>query len=71
MPDKDYASYGYYEGLDIIDMFDIEVHFEQSDLQMASIERARHDTVKPVYAMEDDGAITVEKNKVTTVGNVY
>jgi len=70
-PDKDYSSFGYYKGMKMIDKFDIEVHFEHTDLQLSSIERVKKETGKPVYAIEDTGAIIVENNRVKLVGNVH
>ena len=70
-PDKDYTLFGYYKGLKLIDIFDIEVHFEHSDLQISSIETVRKETGLPVYAIEDNGAVLVDDGKITTVGNVH
>lgn len=70
-PDKDYDTFGYYKGMKMLNSFDIEVHFENSDLQIACIERVRKETGKPVYAIEDDGAVIVAKDGITAVGNVH
>ena len=70
-PDQDYTSFGYYKGMKMINAFDIEVHYDHTDLQLSSIGKVRNETCKPVYAIEDNGALIVEQNRVITVGNVH
>ena len=70
-PDNDYNSFGYYKGMKMINEFDIEVHFEHTDLQLASIERVKKETGKSIYAIEDHGAIIVDQKRVKMIGNVH
>lgn len=70
-PDNDYSSFGYYKGLKMINEFDIEVHFEHTELQLESIERVKKETGNPIYAIEDHGAIIVDQKRVKMVGNVH
>ncbi len=70
-PDDDYETFDYYKGLGMISGLNVEVHFTHSDIQMESISRVLKDTKSPVYALEDEGAIIVEKDKVIKVGKVH
>ncbi len=70
-PDRDYPNFGYHIGMNIIDNFSIEVHYTNTDLQNESIKKVLCDTGKPVYAIEDDGALIVENGMITTVGKVH
>lgn len=69
-PDADYDSFTYQEGLDLITEFAIEVHFENSAVQQASIQRVLTETKIPLlYAIEDQGGLIVDQ-KVTAIGSV-
>ena len=67
--DLDYDRFDYYNGLDIIKDFDIEVHFENTELQNLSILRCISEKKKPVYSISNDGAVLVINGKVYTLGN--
>ena len=67
--DLDYERFDYYNGLDIIKDFDIEVHFENTELQNLSILRCISEKKKPVYSISNDGAVLVINGKVYTLGN--
>lgn len=70
-PYEDYESFGYFKGLGLIHSFDIEVHFNSTRLQLDCINRSINETGRPVYAMEDEGALIVADGKVAMVGLVH
>jgi Peptidase E len=69
-PDRDYPVFDYYQGLGFIGEFDIEVHYECTEIQYNSIKKVHKETGLPVYAMKNDGAIIVENGSIVTIGNV-
>lgn len=69
-PDADYASFGYYHGMSILDRFYIEVHYRETELQHQSIARVRRERGKPVYAMYDDGGLLVEGDCISVMGRM-
>ncbi|MET1248940.1 Type 1 glutamine amidotransferase-like domain-containing protein [Sporolactobacillus sp. STCC-11] len=70
-PDEDYESFGYFKGLGLIHSFDLEVHFKSTQVQLDCINRSIRETGRPVYAMEDEGALIVVDGKVATIGKVH
>ncbi|MBN2794653.1 MAG: Type 1 glutamine amidotransferase-like domain-containing protein [Clostridia bacterium] len=70
-PDKDYATFKYYKGMDMLEGFNVEIHFTHSELQMESIHKVLEETQLPVYAIEDEGALIIENNVITPVGKVH
>jgi RimJ/RimL family protein N-acetyltransferase len=70
-PDEDYESFGYFKGLGLIHSFDLEVHFKSTQVQLDCINRSIRETGRPVYAMEDEGALIVADGKVVTIGKVH
>lgn len=71
-PDCDYEAFSYQKGLNLITDFGIEVHFDHSPDQEASMKRVLAETeTKLIYAMEDQGGLIVEKNHVTPIGAVH
>lgn len=70
-PDADYAEFGYYKGLPMLNGFYIEVHYEFKESQNASIKRVLRERNKTVYVTHTrKGGIVVEDGRVTTVGQV-
>lgn len=69
-PDEDYDSFGYYEGLGLLDGFEPEVHFCNSEVQRESIARYLSERKKPVYAMTNQGGLLVEDGRITMLGDV-
>ena len=67
--DSDYERYSYYIGLNIIKDFDIEVHFENTELQNISILRFIREKKKPVYSITNEGAVLVIDGKAYILGN--
>lgn len=69
-PDKDYPAYTYANGCGWLADFDIEVHYNGSELQHESIRRAICEMGKPVYAIAQDGALLVQNGEISTIGTV-
>lgn len=68
-PDSDYKDYSYHKGLNIIKDFDIEVHFENTEIQNICILRAIREKQKPVYSITNNGAVLVQDGKIITLGD--
>jgi len=69
-PDKDYDTFSYNAGLNLIDDFYIEVHYKETDIQKNSIQKVLYDRFKKVYAITDTGGILIHNNKITLLGDV-
>jgi len=70
-PDDDYPEFQYYEGLSYLNDFYLEVHYEGTDIQKASIQRVISERGKPVYATHlQSGAIVVDNGEVKRIGDV-
>lgn len=70
-PDKDYPSFAYYGGFPFIDSFYLEVHYEGTPEQLASIKRILSERQKPVFATHFmNGAIIVDSGKIHLIGSV-
>lgn len=66
--DFDYKQYSYQKGLNIIKDFDLEVHFNNTEIQNISILRSIREKKKPVYSITDKGAILVVDGKAIILG---
>ncbi|WP_276931968.1 Type 1 glutamine amidotransferase-like domain-containing protein [Dubosiella newyorkensis] len=69
-PDPDYPSFSYERGLAYRNDFDIEVHYDQTKTQLASIKRVLEEKKKPVYAIYEKGGLIVEETGITCFGKV-
>lgn len=69
-PDEDYDIFSYNKGLDLIKDFDIEVHYEETDIQKEAMKRVIKEKLKTVYAMKNRGGLIVENNKIKLLGEV-
>lgn len=70
-PDQDYPCFGYYKGLPWLKNFYVEVHFEDSAEQRASIRRVLQERQKPIYATRhNNAAIIVDNGKIQRLGDV-
>jgi peptidase E len=69
-PDDDYLSFSYQRGLNLIVDFDIEVHYERTNLQDEFISKVLKEKVDTIYAITDHGGIIVENDEVTLLGDV-
>ena len=67
-PDADYPSFGWYEGMDLLRDFLIEVHYRETPLQHQSIERVRRETGLPLFALYDNGGLVVRGEEISTMG---
>ena len=67
--DSDYKRYSYYIGLNIIKDFDVEVHFENKEIQNISILRCIKEKKKPVYSITNNGAVLVIDGKAYILGD--
>lgn len=65
-PDDDYDAFSYNKGLNIINDFGIEVHYEGSEVQKQYIAKVIKEKNKMVYGIKNSGGIIVDK-KTTTV----
>ncbi|MGX4599588.1 Type 1 glutamine amidotransferase-like domain-containing protein [Faecalimicrobium sp. JNUCC 81] len=68
--DNDYDKFSYNKGLNIITDFDIEVHYENSDIQNISISKCLKEKIKTIYSIENQGCIMVLDGTVTMLGKV-
>lgn len=70
-PDEDYPEFKYYEGLSYLKDFYLEVHYEGTDIQKASIQRVLSERGKTVYATHlRSGAILADNGKIKLIGDV-
>ncbi|WP_042272347.1 Type 1 glutamine amidotransferase-like domain-containing protein [[Clostridium] dakarense] len=69
-PDKDCKDFYYKNGLNMIKDFDIEVHFEETEIQMNSIHKVLAEKKHKIYAMKDEGGIVVNDGEVILMGDV-
>lgn len=70
-PDQDYPEFSYEKGLGLVHDFYIEVHYENTMAQNASISRVLAERGKPLYAVENHGGLIVGDNgQVTLLGGV-
>ena len=70
-PDGDYADFGYYEGLPLLDDFYMEVHYRGLDVQDESIRKCIKERGKKLYVSHDHGGgILVENGKISIIGRV-
>lgn len=69
-PDSDYPNFQYEKGLNILKDFYLEVHFEHRKTQVDSIQKILIEQERPVYAIEDEGALIEEQGQIKTVGKV-
>lgn len=70
-PDDDYPDFVYFKGLSCLDSFYHQVHYEETDVQNAAIQRVLAERGKTVYATAfQKGAIIVDDGRVTLLGDV-
>lgn len=68
-PDEDYPAFSLQKGLGTIPFLDLECHYTGSRIQKESIDLAREKLHLPVYAIYEDGGVTVDENgKVQVYG---
>lgn len=69
-PIKEYPHFAYYPGLPYISDFYIEVHYSESKIQKDHISLVFKEKNKPIYAIQDTGAIIVDNGLVQLLGDV-
>ena len=67
--DNEYFKFKEYEGLNYIDEFFIEVHFERRRPQKSSMRKMHKKYLKPVYIIPDDGMLVVNNKEVISLGS--
>jgi len=68
-PDKDYDTFSYNRGLNFIKDFDIEVHYEETEIEKNYISKVLNERTDTVYAIKDTGGIIVDNNVITLLGD--
>ena len=69
-PIKEYPQFSYYPGLPYLNDFYIEVHYAETKTQKDCIDLVRKAKKKPIYAIQDTGAIIVDHGSVQMLGDV-
>ena len=70
-PDDDYPEFRYYEGLPYLNNFYLEVHYENTSIQNAAIQKVIEERKKTVYATVCmKGAILVDNGIIKLLGDV-
>ena len=70
-PDHDYPEFKYYKGLQYIDDFYLEVHYEGTEEQIQSIKKVIKERNKKVYATSlMKGAILIHDGEIKLLGDV-
>ncbi len=68
-PDYDYNTFSYNAGLKMISGFDIEVHYEGTELQNKYIKKVLEEKKDKIYAITNSGGIIAD-NKITLLGDI-
>lgn len=58
-------------GLGLIDNIGLEIHAEECDLISDRVRKFIAEKKKPLYAIADEGAVIVDGDSVSTIGDVY
>ncbi|OOM78840.1 Type 1 glutamine amidotransferase-like domain-containing protein [Clostridium sp. BL-8] len=69
-PDEDYNIFTYNTGLNFIKDFDIEVHYEEAEIQNKYINKVLREKREKVYAITNTGGIIVDNEKIVLLGKV-
>ena len=67
--DHEYFKFSYFHGLGYIDGFDYIVHYRRRIQQKKAVKKVFREFPQNIYAIPDDGALFIEKGKVTCLGN--
>jgi peptidase E len=70
-PDKDYDTFSYNRGLNLIKDFGIEVHYEETEIQKNYIDKVLNEKKDTVYAIKDTGGIIIDNNEITLLGDTH
>ncbi|MCM1043304.1 MAG: Type 1 glutamine amidotransferase-like domain-containing protein [Corallococcus sp.] len=69
-PDEDYPRFLMHNGIGLVSGFDLEVHFENTDIQRSCTARAKSIHGRKVYAMWHQGGLLIEDGKIYKMGSV-
>lgn len=69
-PDRDYDQFQYHQGLGFLYDFEIEVHYEGSDVQNEAIERVMEERNLPVIAIGNEGGVLIDGDDCVPMGDV-
>ena len=69
-PDDDYPNFFIDYGIGIVKGIDLEVHYENTQIQRQCTQQAKQILNKPVYAMWHQGGLLIKDGNVTILGNV-
>jgi peptidase E len=67
-PDEDYDTYGYYPGLGLLDAFELEVHFADTEIQRECAARYLRERNKPIWYVCNDGGLLVRDGNIIPMG---
>jgi len=70
-PDKDYDTFSYNRGLNLIKDFGIEVHYEETEIQINYINKVLNEKKDMMYAIKDTGGIIIDNNEITLLGDTH
>ena len=70
-PEEEGQEFYYYEGLDQINSFDLEVHYTGSEIQQACMARTLEETGRTVIAMEEEGGLILDRGRLFQMGKVH
>lgn len=68
-PDDDYPTFSYNTGLNIINNFGIEVHYEGTEVQNKCIKKVLKEKKDKVYAITNSGGVIFDNKKITLLGD--
>ncbi|MDS1004485.1 Type 1 glutamine amidotransferase-like domain-containing protein [Clostridium sporogenes] len=68
-PDEDYNAFTYNLGLNMINNFDIEVHYEGTKVQNKYIKKVLLEKKDKIYAITNNGGVVVDNEKITLLGD--
>lgn len=69
-PDDDYPTFFVDHGIGLVTGIDLEVHFENTQIQRQCTQKAKELLNRPVYAMWHQGGLVVKDGNVAILGNV-
>ncbi len=68
-PDADYDTFSYNLGLNIINDFGIEVHYEGTDIQNEHIKKVLKEKKEKIYAITNSGGIIADNGEIIILGD--
>ena len=68
-PDGDYSTFSYNLGLNIINNFGIEVHYEGTDVQNTHIKKVLKEKKEKIYAITNSGGVISDNEEIIILGD--